>query len=401
MTDSVCRVAIVTQGFGIGGGIPTSVRWVRDQLVRREAYRVDVHDLATSSRDANSRRLSRPATWRSSLIGPNDPVTGARTWGANFVEFEPMRYRRRHELTAALADYDLIHVVAGGPALGASVLECGPPVVVHFASPVLMERGTRNPQWSRARRVWSVGMTRIVSGIERSTVRRADCVLVMNDRMVQFVRAAGQTNVRTIQIGVDTDAFRPDPRGWYPDGYLLSVCRLAEPRKRLDRLVATYADLVARRPSIPDLVLAGRGQLPLSLVSAISDAGLAGRIDVRSDVAPEDLPALYRGASVYLQASDEEGFGISTLEAMACGVPVVATVTAGSQEVAIDGDTGYLVPLMPAADVLSGLATGVENVLDGKGHDMARSSRERAERVFADTVRFAAMERCYVDLLGR
>jgi glycosyltransferase involved in cell wall biosynthesis len=59
----------------------------------------------------------------------------------------------------------------------------------------------------------------------------------------------------------------------------------------------------------------------------------------------QDIIALYSGASVFICPSIYEPFGIINLEAMACGVPVVASAVGGIKEVVVDGVTGFLVPL--------------------------------------------------------
>ena len=116
------RIALVTQGFCIGGGVSTVARWLRSGLESTGNYSVDIHDLATSSKDAMSRRLARPKTWlRRSLRWLSDSDDGLQHWGANAVEVELMRYRPRVELTRTLRSYDLIQVVNGGPALAAAV----------------------------------------------------------------------------------------------------------------------------------------------------------------------------------------------------------------------------------------------------------------------------------------
>lgn len=377
------RIALVTQGFATGGGVPSVARWLRDGL-REAGNDVDVHDLATSSRDPSSRRIARPASWlQPSLRGPSDPAIGAHHWGANAVELEPMRYRPRRELTQALRTYDLIQVVAGGAALAGAVVGAGPPVFLQVATRLRWERRARRPTLPPPARAWSDAMTAWAIRLEVRALAGVDRVFVENSEMLAYVREIGQCNVLLAPPGVDTDRFHPAASGWAADGYLLSVCRLAEPRKRLDRLIDGYCELVRSDASAPNLVLAGRGQLPDELQRRISAAGLASRVTIRPDVATADLPEVYRRASVYVQASEEEGLGISVLEAMASGLPVVATDTAGAGECVVDGSTGWLVGQYDAVDFAVAFAERLTQVLTAAGGAMGNDGRRRCEAEFS------------------
>jgi glycosyltransferase involved in cell wall biosynthesis len=389
------RVAIVTQGLGAGGGVPTVARWLRASLNALDGYSVDIHDLATSRRDVYSRCLTAPTTLvRRSLRGDFDESQSAQLWGANLVELEPMRYHPRSELTQALRDYDLIQVVAGGPALAHAVVRVGPPVFLQVATRVGWERRARRPTMAPASRAWGDAMTAWTARIETKALAAVDGVLVENAQMLAFVQSIGQQNVCLAPPGVDTDRFHPSSVGWNADGYVLSVCRLAEPRKRLDRLVRAYRELVQVDASAPDLVLAGCGNVPAALQHLIDDLGLASRIVVRNNVSAHDLPKLYRGASVYVQTSDEEGLGISVLEAMASGLPVVATDTAGAKTCVADGVSGWLVASDDEARIAGSTAELVHRVIAATGREMAAQGRERCRSDFSTArtlERFTAM----------
>jgi glycosyltransferase involved in cell wall biosynthesis len=392
------RVALVTQALLGGGGVASVVRWLRNGLTQL-GYEVDVHNLATSRIDDNSRRLLSPRSWaRASLRGQFDEQNQAQLWGANAVELEPTRYRPRREWTRALRDYDLIQVVSGGPALACATLDAGPPVFLQVATRLRWERQALRTTLSLRSRLRSDAMTAWVTRMEIKALTAAEAVLVENAEMLAFARDAGQENVVLAPPGVDTERFHPSPAGWNADGYLLSVCRLAEPRKRLDRLIAAYRDLASADSSAPNLVLAGRGQPPEQIQRLISAYGLTSRIVIRSNIDPDELPDLYRGASVYVQASDEEGLGISVLEAMASGLPVVATDTAGARQCITDGDSGGLVPLTDEASTTTSLAKLVRSVLTSGGAELAQRNRARCRDEFGSEIsleRFrAAYDRC-------
>lgn len=400
MTSHAPRIALVTHGFETGGGVPTVARWLRGGLQSR-GYDVDVHDLATSSRDHASRRVSAPSTWfRRSLSRPLQNSATDRHWGANAVELEPMRYRSRAELTRVLRGYDLVQVVSGAPALASAVLGAGVPVILQAATLVRWERVSQLAATGGLLQVWRKAMTGIVSTLEHRALRSVDAVLVWNEAMLDTVRPHCAGRLELAAPGVDTELFAPHPDGWQRHGPLLSVCRLADARKGLDRLVDAYALMVATSPRVPDLILAGRGPLPGSVRMQISDLGLQSRVHVRPDVGIEDLSRLYCSASVFLQSSHEEGFGLSVLEAMASGLPVVSTETAGSRQTVLDGLTGWLVPQHPAAEVATEIAARTLQLLETDGHQMSHRARERTVSTFSEDVTLARFTDLYGELLS-
>jgi glycosyltransferase involved in cell wall biosynthesis len=396
------RIALVTSGFEIGGGIPTVARWLRDCLRSTAGYTVDVHDLATSSRDPYSRRLLAPRSWmRSSLrsrSGDEDPVD---RWGANAVEIEAMRYRPRRELTRALQSYDLIQVVAGSPAWASAALGTGVPTVLLVASTVAWERRWQLAQQTGVRRIWRQSMTKLAGRAERRALRRTDAVLVLNSSMLEFVRSRRRERVIKAPPGVDTIFFSPPVSGWRRDGYLLSVCRLNDARKGLERMIHAYATMCGFHESSPPLVLAGSGQLPSPLIGLVAALGLSSRVTIRSNVDKRALAELYRGASVFLQTSYEEGLGMSVLEAMACGLAVVCTDTAGTRETVVDGVTGWLVPQDSDSQVSALVADRVVEVLRGDGAAMGGRARQRCEDIFSNEVALERFTDVYKALLQR
>lgn len=108
-----------------------------------------------------------------------------------------------------------------------------------------------------------------------------------------------------------------------PAEFLFSVGTL-EPRKNHRALIAALAALATA--DVVPLVLAGRdgGALP-SLQREIAARGLAGRVQLLTDVATADLPALMQSATIFLYPSLVEGFGMPIVEALSAGTPVITS----------------------------------------------------------------------------
>jgi len=164
--------------------------------------------------------------------------------------------------------------------------------------------------------------------------------------------------LRVIHLGTDPERFRPgvDPtelreRFKLEDGgarWLLTVARL-EPHKGVDMVLRALPAILAAAPDV-HYAVAGKGPERERLKKLAHKIGVADRVRFLGEVSERDLPALYNLASVYVGASRRaerlgvEGFGISLVEASACGLPVVAGKSGGIPDAVRDGETGFLIP---------------------------------------------------------
>jgi type III pantothenate kinase len=189
-------------------------------------------------------------------------------------------------------------------------------------------------------------------GIEEAIVRDADhIVATCTDEAFELMRlGADRDKLAVVPCGVDLDRFRPDgPAEPRRDGRrrLLCVGRLVE-RKGVGNAISA----LARLPEDVELVVAGGpdaaalGADPEArrLRALAAEHGVLDRLDLRGRVSREDLPALLRSADVAVCVPWYEPFGIVPLEAMACGVPVVASAVGGIIDSVVDGVTGVHVP---------------------------------------------------------
>ncbi len=123
--------------------------------------------------------------------------------------------------------------------------------------------------------------------------------------------------------------------------YLLYVGTF-EPRKNVPGLLKSYAKAYHADPDLPNLVLVGNtGWLFEDVDTLIDTLGIRTKLQFLSDIAGQDLPALYSGATALVLISHYEGFGLPVLEAMACGTPVITSNVGALPEVA--GDAAILV----------------------------------------------------------
>lgn len=186
--------------------------------------------------------------------------------------------------------------------------------------------------------------------IEPLTVRRAaQVVAVSHDAAKDVERFYGvpQQSIEVIHwaplarfVPVQDTSRLEDLRQRYnlPERYVLFVGILAK-KKNLPTLLKGLAHLRSRMSDAPDLVIVGR-RYPQSddTVSAalVGQLGLDRHVHFVGSVPDEDLPLFYAASELYLLPSLHEGFGIPSLEAMACGVPVIVTPTGALPEVVGD-----------------------------------------------------------------
>jgi D-inositol-3-phosphate glycosyltransferase len=188
--------------------------------------------------------------------------------------------------------------------------------------------------------------------IESGILQAVDRVIATcRDEVVELERLGGERDrIEVIPCGVDLRHFRPDgPRERRPAGgpaRVVVVSRLVE-RKGVGNVIRAMADvpgaelIVAGGPDVADL---DDDPEAARLRRLARRHGVSSRVHLRGRVDRADLPALLRSADVVACVPWYEPFGIVPIEAMACGVPVVASAVGGLLDTVVDGGTGVHVP---------------------------------------------------------
>jgi len=193
--------------------------------------------------------------------------------------------------------------------------------------------------------------------------------------------------LRTIWNGIDVRRFAF--HGPCPQGPIVTVARLS-PEKGLDTLLHAAALVIQQQPDLR-FQLAGNGPCRSSLEQLARDLKIDSNVQFLGEV--RDIPALLRTARLFVLPSLAEGVSLTLLEAMASGLPVVATKVGGNPEVVEDGVTGTLVDAQdpPAlADAILSIANQ-----PARGADMGRAGRVRIEEHFDVRSMVASYELLY------
>lgn len=226
----------------------------------------------------------------------------------------------------------------------------------------------------------------------------ANSQAVARDTMEDESLPAGR--IRVIHNGVEVPA-RPVGQDARPDGMppgrrvILCVANLIHYKGHLD-LLAAAAEVL---PAFPDvaLVLVGDGPMRPALADAVDRDGLRGRVHFLGHRA--DVSDLLAASDLFVLSSHEEGFSNALLEAMAHGLPVVATAVGGNLEAVEDGVTGLLVPPRDAG----ALAKAMMSLLADPpaSSRMGQMGRARAAKLFPLDRMVHETETLYSALLDR
>jgi glycosyltransferase involved in cell wall biosynthesis len=177
--------------------------------------------------------------------------------------------------------------------------------------------------------------------------------------------------------------------------FLIGTLARLSPPKGIDTMIEAAKIVIASYPSVR-FVIAGTGPLETDLSRKVRDLRLEPYVRMPGFV--DDVPGFLAGLDLYVLPSDTEGTPLALIEAMAAGLPVVATRVGGVPEVVIDGVTGLLVPpRQPKA-----LAQAIVRLLvdPDLAKSMGASGRERAETVFDAKVTAEKTVEVYRDVLA-
>lgn len=309
-------------------------------------------------REPDPFRVPHPREFRDRL----DALEFAVMCTAGFGEPWAYSLRARRLLAARRHEFDLVH---DNQCLGTGVLGMladGWPVLTTLHHPITVDRQlalshTTNPWQQFTTRRW-FGFLRMQVRVAR---RLPAVVTVSESSRADIASQMGVAPERmtVVPVGVDQTVFQPRPEVKPVPGRLMVTSSSDVPMKGLVPLLEAVAKLRTERPV--ELTVIGRPRAGGRVDRAIERLGLRDAVRCVSGISDEDLARQYGEAEVAVVPSLYEGFSLPAVEAMACGVPLVATTGGALPEVVgREGETGLLVPPNdPGA-----LAAGITRLLD-------------------------------------
>ena len=239
--------------------------------------------------------------------------------------------------------------------------------------------------------------------LHKLTRRRVARVIAVSEAVAASLREQNifdDAQIAVVRHGIDLERFQSVVAR--NDTKMLRVGMLGElsPVKGQKEFMRAAAMIAGKRTDV-EFIIAGRdnsaeGEYRRELMQSIESAGLTERISIiesRIDVA-EFLAQL----DVFVSASSSEAFGLAIAEAMAAGVPVVATASDGAREIITDAQTGRLVPINDVDE----LAKRIGELLDDSAERtrLADNARNKAAEAFSLPRMIAETEAVYSQVLS-
>jgi len=219
----------------------------------------------------------------------------------------------------------------------------------------------------------------ILYPIQRKIWKNAIAITVLPGIVKQVLRLAPDLKYHVIPNGVDIKKFKSLTKKRTDNIKIIYVGRLIR-RKGLKYLIQSIPKVIQNK-NIVKFIIVGDGPIRKKLETIAKKLRIEHVVDFQGFVSEEKLLKLYNKADIFVLPSLFEGFGNVITEAMASGLPVIATKVGAISEIVIDGKTGFLVPSKDStalADAITKL------IFDTKlRRKMGKAGRKRAETFYS------------------
>lgn len=231
--------------------------------------------------------------------------------------------------------------------------------------------------------------------IIRRALRASKANMVCGSALIPYLQAyVPEQQFETLGCIVDTDFFAPAPEPppaqspGQPFRFLV-IAQLKERRKRFDLLLQAFARAFAGRGDVI-LQIRGHGPLRPELDKQIAELGLGAQVQFLPIMTKDELRDLIRSANSLVSSSDIETFGVSVAESIACGRPVVSTISGGPEDFVTER-SGLLVPA-GSADAFS---AALAQMVSGYGRYQPDEVRRDVSERYSEPIYVGKLEAIY------
>lgn len=244
------------------------------------------------------------------------------------------------------------------------------------------------------------------TGLTKWLIAQMDHIVATSAKTASYLERGADV----IHHGIDVSGFAPAPdkpalraRLGLPEaGPIIGCYGRVRHQKGTDVFVDAALALMAQHPQLTAVVM-GRAtakdkSFEVDLRSKVAAAGMADRIIFAPEVPVWEIADWYAALDLYIAPQRWEGFGLTPLEAMATGVPVIATRVGAFEELIVEGDTGALVP----RDDLLAMTEAIRKALTDTDllNDWSRNARSHAEKNFDISGEADALVSIYKQMLA-
>lgn len=182
--------------------------------------------------------------------------------------------------------------------------------------------------------------------ILRRILKSADSLASTSHAMADEIRRLLPAYTKEIAItpfGINTQLFVPKDYQHDGQSLVVGIVKTLSPIYDIELLIRAFSIICQTLDYKPILRIYGDGPLKNDLINLCSELGISQHVDFCGRIANKDVPNVLTQMDVFVNCSKQESFGVNILEAMACGLPVVATDCVGPKELISDGQSGIIV----------------------------------------------------------
>ncbi len=312
------------------------------------------------------------------IESPTDLLEVATMWTGGFPEPRTFSLRARQMLRSRIGEHDVVH---DDQSLGTGLLQMmsdGWAVTSSIHHPVTVDRALDLEHAPSRRRRVQLRRWYGFTAMQAKVARRLPRVLTVSEssrRDIVEQLGVDPRRVAVVPIGVDPHLHRPHPGVARVEGRIMTTASADVPMKGLVFLLEALAKVRTDHPSA-HLVVVGRLRPDSRVAPVVERLDLGDAVRFVAGESDERIVELYAEASVAVVPSLYEGFSLPAVEAMACGVPVVATTGGALPEVTGRHEESVLA--VPPGDA-EALASAVRRLLDDRelAGRIARAGRAR------------------------
>lgn len=263
--------------------------------------------------------------------------------GARWAFWEPGHYSfTSSEWKNQLEGFDYFFAVSGTGIAAHPLVLLKKKFAMWVSTPYDDDRSERVKKMSGIYRLIDRLASPCMHRIEKKILKNASYIFALsNYSKIQFERLLGKSRNNMVLCGFPTDLKIKDPRTLPLEPVIIAVGRFSDPRKNIDMLMRAFEKISVTIPTAK-LYVVGQKPSDEKLHDFAQQYSSFKKITFTGQVTQADLNSLYRIASLMLVTSYQEGLGIVGLEALAHGIPIVATNCGGPGDYVIENYTGYL-----------------------------------------------------------